>query len=115
MLYYSRAMYQETLAMSGPEIVMKEKGWIWSGARIAGLLVLASILFLALLWVFESLILSSGKPIDSTGAAGGFTMPQSPNADRFKLTGWYTATFSIATLLALPLSAGLLGFYRRAE
>jgi hypothetical protein len=93
---------------------MKEKGWIWSVARIAGLLLLTSILFLVLLRLFESLILS-GKPIGSAGAsAGGLTKPRSPNADPFSVTGWYAATFSIATLLALPLSAGLLSFYRRA-
>jgi len=93
---------------------MKVKGWIWSGARIAGLLLLASVLFLGLLWVFESLILSR-KPVGSAGAAaGGLTRPRAPNADPFKVTGWYTATFSIATLLALPISAGLLSFYRRA-
>src|SRR5215469_4894754 len=92
---------------------MKEKGWVWSVARIAGLLVLASILFIGLLRVFESLILS-GRLIGTTGTAGGFTKPRSPNADPFKVTGWYAATFFIATLLALPLSAGLLSFYRRA-
>src|SRR5215467_527920 len=54
----SRATCQKAPARLGREIVMKVKGWIWSGARIAGLLLLASVLFLGLLWVFESLILS---------------------------------------------------------
>ena len=67
---------------------MKEKGWIWSVARIASLLLLASILFLVLLRLFESLILS-GKPIGWTAAAtGGFAKPRSPNADPFSVTGW---------------------------
>ena len=93
---------------------MTQQGRFGSGIRIVGWLLLASTLLLGVLRVFEPLILSLGKRIGPTGAAnGGFVAPRSPSADPFAVTGWTTATFFLATLLALPISAGLLSFYRR--
>ena len=88
---------------------------IASGIRILGSLLLAGGLFLAAHKLFERTIFSLVQPMGSSHAAsGGSIVPRPAHADPLAVTGWTLSTLFLAALLALPLSVGLLSFYRRA-
>lgn len=93
---------------------MIARSQIGAATRIASWLLLASALLVGMIRLFEPFILSLGTPDGSIRVPGGAIIaPRSAEADPFAATGWTVWTFSLATLLALPLSWALLTFYKR--
>jgi len=101
---------------------MERPAKITSGLRLLALLLLTAALLLVVLRIVEPRLLELKDWTDSTHSSvqpqslpGGFLIvPPSRSGDRFAATGWTVWTVLLATVLALPISIGLMGLYRRA-